>query len=121
MANNWGLTELATSVNDKEGKINALIASVIKGVGATLAVVFPSDANYTPTAATVTEAFHLTVTGTLTATRNLVLPKIQKEWVVRNGTGQSIVAIGSTGTGVTITAGNYKRVLFDGTNFVDVS
>jgi hypothetical protein len=125
MSNNWSLTELVVSQASKEDRINANVRSLINGVGATLSVVFPSDANYTPNDASTLAAFHLVVTstGSLTATRNLVLPKIQKEWVVRNSTtgGQSIVAIGSTGTGVTITNGAYKRVLFDGTNFVDIS
>ncbi len=125
MANNWDITQVTTAQNDKEGAINNLVAKVIEGVGASLTVDFPSDANYTPTAATVLAGYKLNVTsafGSLTATRNLVLPLKKKTWVIKNGTtgGHMIQVIGSSGTGVTIPNGATLEVICDGTNFTQL-
>jgi hypothetical protein len=56
----------------------------------------------------------------LTATRNLIVPTINKNYVVENNTtgGQSIVVKTSAGTGITIPNGNKVPVYVDGTNVV---
>jgi hypothetical protein len=61
----------------------------------------------------------LIVTGTLTATRNLIAPLVEKTYVVQNNTtgGQSIQLIGSSGLGVTIPNGIAAYVYSDGINF----
>jgi hypothetical protein len=60
------------------------------------------------------------VSGGLTATRNLVVPTINKSYIVENNTtgGQSIVVKTSAGTGVTIPNGYKCAVYVDGTNVV---
>lgn len=77
-----------------------------------------SDANTTltqPEAANTT----LTFTGTLTATRDIVVPLVgKKTWDVTNGTGQSLRIIGPTGTSVTIATVKSARVRSDGTNII---
>lgn len=77
-----------------------------------------SDANTTltqPEAACST----LTFTGTLTATRDIIVPLIGKrQWTVYNGTGQSLRFIGATGTGVTVASGRRAVIYSDGTNVV---
>ena len=59
-----------------------------------------------------------TVVGGLTATRNVIVPSVDKLYVVKNGTsgGQSIVVKTSAGTGITITNGETTMVWCDGTN-----
>jgi len=61
-----------------------------------------------------------TVGGGLTATRNLVVPTINKTYVVENNTtgGQSIVVKTSAGTGVTVPNGKRVALYVDGTNVV---
>jgi hypothetical protein len=90
------------------------------GVGERTTVTFPSDANYT----VVSPAYFARIIeagGTLTATRNLVLPHLLRSWVIYNSTGQSIQVIGSTGTGVTIASNRHAVVYSNGTNFVRVT
>ncbi len=80
-----------------------------------------SDANATltqPEAANAT----LTFTGTLTATRDIVVPLVgKKQWTVYNGTGQSLQFIGPTGTGITVATLKHAIVRSDGTNIVRVT
>ena len=81
------------------------------------------DANYTMSNfnGVVDEARNqvLIVTGTLTATRNLIAPLVEKTYVVQNNTtgSQSVQIIGSSGLGVTISNGIAAYVYCDGTNF----
>jgi len=65
----------------------------------------------------------LVVTGTITATRNLVAPLVEKTYIVKNSTtgGFSIQIIGSSGLGVTIPNGTTTSVYCDGTNFYNAS
>lgn len=79
-----------------------------------------SDAN---TSLSASEARNeiLTFSGTLTATRNIVLPLVPKQWTVYNGTGQSLQFIGATGTGVTVSTLKHAIIRSDGTNIVEVT
>ena len=80
-----------------------------------------SDANTTlnqPEAANSTLAF----TGTLTATRDVVVPLVGKrQWTVYNGTGQSLRFIGASGKGITVATLKHALVRSDGTNIVRVT
>jgi len=87
---------------------------------ATLAKVL-SDANTTLTQAEAASAT-LTFTGTLTATRDIVVPLVgKKQWTVYNGTGQSLRFIGASGTGITVATVKHAIVRSDGTNIVRVT
>lgn len=55
------------------------------------------------------------------ATRNLVVPSIEKPYIVSNGCADSIVVKTSAGTGITVPAGKTMWVFSDGTNVVDVT
>jgi len=79
-----------------------------------------SDAN---TSLTFTEARNetLTFTGTLTVTRDIILPLVPKQWTVYNGTGQSLRFIGASGTGITVATLKHAIVRSDGTNIVRVT
>ncbi len=97
---------------------------------------FPSDANFTlpyidSNAAQVFRNLVLNVTssGNLSATRDLIIPAIEKQYIVENNTsgGQSIRVKTAAGNGVTISAGRVANVFCDGTNtrfaddFVDIN
>jgi len=62
----------------------------------------------------------LNVTGTISATRNLIVPTINKLYIVENNTtgSQDIVVKTSAGTGITIPNGVTSIVYADGTNVV---
>jgi hypothetical protein len=80
-----------------------------------------SDANTTLTQAEAANSA-LTFTGTLTATRDIVVPLVGKrQWAVYNGTGQSLRFIGASGTGITVATVKHAVVRSDGTNIVRVT
>ena len=80
-----------------------------------------SDANTTLTQPEASNAT-LTFTGTLTATRDIVVPLVgKKQWTVYNGTGQSLRFIGASGTGITVATLKHAVVRSDGTNIVRVT
>lgn len=91
------------------------------------AATFPADDDLTLTyadtnAAQTARALVLTTNSSvsLSATRNLIVPAIQKQYVVQNGTtgGQSIVVKTPTGTGITVPNGRKAHLYVDGTNVV---
>jgi hypothetical protein len=97
---------------------------------------FATDANLTLTytdtnAAQAARALVLNVTSgvSLTGTRELVVPTIQKQYIVQNNTtgSQSITVKTSGGTGITVPAGRKAHLYVDGTNvifmddFVDIN
>jgi hypothetical protein len=86
---------------------------------------FPSDANYTLpyTDSNNSQVFrnlvlNVTSSGNLGATRDLIIPAIEKQYIVENNTsgGQSIRIKTAAGTGVTIPSGKIANVYCDGTN-----
>ncbi len=112
----WGAT---TDVN-----LGTTIEDAITAVGA---AVFTTDANLTLTltnsnAAQVARCLVLKMTssGSLTATRSLIVPNGAKQYLVWNSTtgGQSILVKTSAGTGITIPSGGKAHLFADGTNVV---
>jgi hypothetical protein len=92
--------------------------------------VFASDANLTLTYTDVSTSqtarnLYLNVTSgvSLTATRDLIVPTVNKTYVVENNTtgAQSIRVITAAGTGITIPNGRKMAVYVDGTNVVSAS
>jgi len=88
---------------------------------------FPTDADLTLgyTDSNAAQTFrnlilNVTSTGSLTVTRNLIVPTIEKQYLIENNTsgGQSIVVKTSAGTGVTVPNGRKVHVYADGTNVV---
>jgi hypothetical protein len=121
-AGTWGTTtntNIGTSTGDPSGFEQAIV-----GYGNP---VFIADADLTialanSNATQVARNFVLNVTssGSLTATRNLIVPTIQKPYLIRNNTtgSQSIVVKTSAGTGITVPTGARVPVYVDGTNVV---
>ena len=115
-AGTWGTTT--------NGNLGTALEQAIVGYGNPI---FTSDADLTITltdsnASQIARSFALNVTssGSLTATRNLIVPTIQKTYLIYNATtgGQSIVVKTSAGTGVTVPNGARTLVYVDGTNVV---
>jgi len=61
----------------------------------------------------------LNLTGTTGAARDLIVPAIEKLYVVNNGCAHTVTVKNSTGTGVAVPAGKTIVVFNDGTNVVD--
>lgn len=75
-----------------------------------------TDTNATQTARNM----RLNLTGTTGgSTRNLVVPSIEKPYIVNNGCADSVVVKTSAGSGITVPAGKTMWVYSDGTNVVD--
>ena len=114
-AANWGNT---TNTN-----LGTLLEQAIAGVQS----IAMTDADYTLVSGNgiSDEARNavITMTGTLTATRNVVVPTSEKFYAVRNSTtnSQSIIVKTSAGTGVTLANGLTQLMYCDGTNVVAAS
>jgi hypothetical protein len=80
---------------------------------------FPSDANYTLTQPEADVDVIKISAGTVTTTRDFIVPiTFPKQWVVVNGTAQSVRIIGATGTGITVATTKAATVMADGTNVI---
>lgn len=86
---------------------------------------FPSDSNYTlpwtnTYATQVARNYVLNVTGSISATRELIVPAIEKPYLIQNNTtgGNSILVKTLAGTGVTVPNGKSALVYTDATNVV---
>lgn len=74
-----------------------------------------TDTNATQTARNM----RLNLTGTATTGYNLIVPAIEKAYIVNNGTDGTITVKNSTGTGIAVPAGKTMWVYNNGTNVVD--
>jgi len=113
----WGST-----TNDNFG---TAVEQAITGFGNPI---FTTDANLTisltNTVALQTAralVLNATSSGSLTATRELVVPTIEKQYIVQNNTtgSQSITVKTSAGTGITVPNGKKMHLYVDGVNVVD--
>jgi len=113
----WGST-----TNDN---IGTAIEQAITGFGNPI---FTTDANLTITLTNTVAlqtaralVLNATSSGSLTATRELVVPTIEKQYIVQNNTtgGQSITVKTTAGTGITVPNGKKMHLYVDGTNVVD--
>lgn len=118
-SNTWGNT---TNTN-----IGTAIEQAITGLSNP---VFATDATLTLTltdllgpALQVPRALVLNVTsvGSLTATREMVVPTIEKQYLVQNNTsgGQSITVKTAAGTGITVPNGAKAHLYVNGVNVID--
>ena len=62
----------------------------------------------------------LNLTGTVSAAQNLIVPNIEKQYIINNTLGYDITVKNSTGTGVAVPAGKSMIVFNTGTNVVEV-
>lgn len=62
----------------------------------------------------------LNLTGTVGAAQNLIVPAIEKQYIINNTLGYAITVKNSTGTGVSVPAGKSMIVFNTGSNVVEV-
>lgn len=111
----WGQTT--------NNNLGTLIEQAVAGV-ITINII---DANYTLTnfngVADEARNAVITITGTLSAQRNIIAPLADKVFTFRNSTtgGFAIQVIGSSGTGVIIPNGATTSIYCDGTNFLPLN
>jgi hypothetical protein len=74
-----------------------------------------TDSNSTQTARNL----RLNLTGTSGGAQNLIVPTIEKVYIVNNGCADAITVKNSGGTGIAVPAGKTMYVYNDGTNVVD--
>jgi hypothetical protein len=72
-------------------------------------------------ASQIARNFRLNLTGTSGGARNLIVPAIEKPYVVYNGVADTVTVKNSTGTGIAVPSGKTMMVYNDGTNVVDVT
>ena len=70
-------------------------------------------------ASQIARNLRLNCTGTTGGARNLVVPTIDKFYLVNNGCADAITVKNSTGTGIAVPAGKAMLLFNDGTNVVD--
>lgn len=109
----WGNT---TNTN-----LGTLIEEAICGVGT---VVMPNaDTTITIASGASSEArkIVLTVTGSLTAPRNLIVPSIYKVYIIHNNTsgGYAVTVKTAAGSGVAVPSGQKRLVYINSTNVVE--
>ena len=63
----------------------------------------------------------LNLTGTSGGARNLIVPAIEKQYIINNGLADAVTVKNSTGTGVAVPAGKTMVVFNNATNVVDVT
>lgn len=105
--------------------VNNNITTMFEQAIAGYASVAMSDANTTLTTANGTtdqaRNMGLSLTGTLTAVRELIVPTVNKLYFIYNGTtgGFAVTVKTSAGTGVSLPNGKRMALICDGTNVVD--
>jgi hypothetical protein len=113
-AGTWGVT---TNTN-----LGTAIEEAITG---TADVTFSSaDVTLTLTDTNATQAarnLRLNLTGTSGGARNLIVPAIEKQYLVYNGLADAVTVKNSTGTGIAVPAGKAMVVFNNATNVVDVT
>lgn len=125
---NLKLSLMATGENDGTwGTItNTNLGTLLEQAIVARATVAMSDATTTITIAdgVTSEArcYVLNLTGALTAARNLVVPTINKPYVVKNSTsgGFAVTVKTTAGTGISVPNGKTMPLFVDGTNVVDL-
>jgi len=102
--------------------VNTGMSAMIEAAIAGRVSIAMSDADYTPSAlnGTSDEARNMVLrfTGSLTATRNIIIPTQPKLYILDNATNRSLVLKTIAGAGVTVLAGTSAALRCDGTNVV---
>ena len=111
-ATTWGTitnTNLGTAIEEAiTGSADVTFASA----DVTLTLI---DSNASQTARNL----RLNLTGTSGGARNLIVPAIEKLYLVSNGTADAVTVKNATGTGIAVPAGRTMFVFNNGTNVVD--
>jgi hypothetical protein len=108
----WGNV---TNVNLGTALEEAIVGSADVTFASTTVTLALTDSNSTQTARNL----RLNLTGTSGGAQNLIVPAIEKVYIVNNGCADTITIKNSGGTGIAVPAGNTMWVYNNGTNVVD--
>lgn len=112
-AGTWGTvtnTNLGTALEE------AIVGSVDVSFSSTTVTLTLTDSNASQSARNL----RLNLTGTSGGAQNLIVPAIEKVYIVNNGCADTITVKNSSGTGIAVPAGKTMWVYNNGTNVVDV-
>jgi hypothetical protein len=131
MASTWSSLKIQLmGAGDESGTwgtvTNANLGTVIEEAITGSANVSFSSADVTltltdSTASQTARNLRLNLTGTSGGARNLIVPAIEKFYIVNNGLADTVTVKNSTGTGVDVPAGKTMLVFNNGTNVLDVT
>lgn len=110
----WGVTTNTNLGTALEEAITGTADVSFSSADVTLTL---TDTNATQTARNL----RLNLTGTSGGARNLIVPAIEKLYVVNNGLADAVTVKNSTGTGIAVPAGKTMLVFNNATNVVDVT
>ena len=113
-AGTWGSTTNTNLGTALEEAITGSVDVAFSSADVTLTL---TDTNATQTARNL----RLNLTGTSGGARNLIVPAIEKQYIVNNGTADTVTIKNSTGTGVAIPTGATIIVFNNATNVVVAS
>jgi len=108
----WGTitnTNLGTAIEE------AIVGSADVNFSSADVTLTLTDANSSQTARNL----RLNLTGSVGAPQNLIVPAIEKVYIVNNGLTQTITVKNTGGTGIAVPAGKTMYVYNNGTNVVD--
>jgi len=109
----WGATTNVNLGTAIEEAITGTANVAFTGVDETLTL---TNTNASQTARNL----RLNLTGTSGGARNLIVPAIEKFYIVNNGLADAVTIKNSSGTGVAVASGKTSLVFNDGTNVVEV-
>ena len=110
----WGVTTNTNLGTALEEAITGTADVAFSSADVTLTL---TDTNGTQTARNL----RLNLTGTSGGARNLIVPAIEKQYIVNNGLADAVTVKNSTGTGIAVPAGKTMIVFNNGTNVLDVT
>lgn len=113
-AGTWGATTNTNLGTALEEAITGTVDVSFSSADVTLTL---TDTNATQTARNL----RLNLTGTSGGARNLIVPAIEKLYIVNNGLADAVTVKNSTGTGIAVPAGKTMLVFNNATNVVDVT
>jgi hypothetical protein len=109
----WGNT---TNVNLGTALEEAIVGTASVTFSSGNVTLTLTDVNTSQTA----RHLRLNLTGTTGGARDLIVPAIEKPYVVHNGCADAVTVKNTTGTGIAVPAGKTMWVYNDGTNVLDV-
>jgi hypothetical protein len=113
-AGTWGTTTNTNLGTALEEAITGTVDVSFSSADVTLTL---TDTNATQTARNL----RLNLTGTSGGARNLIVPAIEKQYIVNNGLADAVTVKNASGTGVAVPAGKTMLVFNNATNVVDVT
>jgi hypothetical protein len=116
------IQHIAAAQDQKEVSANAAFDGLDAAINLKVGIPM-TDADITLTQLQLAGGFVFVLTGTLTATRNVIVPTVNRVFAIKNSTtGGDVLVKTSAGTGVTVTAAaGYAILCCDGVNVVQLA